>query len=334
MKLKIVYIERKSSYAVSIEKVFRQIEKSISKTNYESEFQQLPYFNQALGILKNFIYFKKKTADIYHITGDVHYIALLLPSKKTVLTIHDLRFLHRKKGFRRFIIKKLFLDLPIRRLKYITAISEATRNEILENTNCPAEKIRLIENPLREDFSTAIDKNFNEKCPNILQIGTAPNKNVVNLIKALKDINCRVIIIGEIDRELMSEIKVNKTNFVQKVNLKDEELKDEYMKADIVAFCSLYEGFGLPIIEAQAMRTAVITSDIAPLNVISGGGAVLVNPNNINEIREGVLKIISDKKYRENLIEKGLENIKNFAPEKIAGLYENLYQEIFTNSII
>ena len=82
MKLKIVYIERKCSEAVSIEKVFRQIEKSISKTNYETEFQQLPYFNQVFGIIKNFIYFKKPKADIYHITGDVHYIALLLPSEK------------------------------------------------------------------------------------------------------------------------------------------------------------------------------------------------------------------------------------------------------------
>lgn len=328
MKLKIAFIERKCSDSVSIEKVFRQVENSLSKTKYETTFYQLPYFNRVSGIIKNFIYFKKQPADIYHITGDIHYIALLLPREKTVLTIHDLGFLHRRKGLRRFILKKLFLDLPVKRLKYITAVSEATKNEILHYTNCPEEKIRVIENPLREQFILAKGKSFDTQCPKILQIGTAPNKNVINLIRALKGINCRLKIIGEINTELMYETKSNKVDVEQRANLTDEEIKDEYTKADIVTFCSIYEGFGLPVIEAQAMRTAVVTSNISPLKEISGGATVLVNPRNIEEIRNGIRKIIDDENFRENLIEKGVENAKRFCPERIAGFYETLYREI------
>lgn len=328
MKSKVIYIERKKSEAVSLEKVFRQIAKSLSKTKFETSFQQLPYYNRVTGIIKNFICFQKPTADIYHITGDIHYIALLLPSEKTVLTIHDLGFLHRRKGLRRFILKKLFLDLPVKRLKYITAISEATRREIIKNTNCAAEKIRLIENPLREYFAAAADKEFDNTCPTILQIGTTANKNVINLVKALKDIKCRLKIIGRIETELMDELKRRKINFEQKFNLTDAEIKNEYAAADIVAFCSLYEGFGLPVIEAQAMRTAVITSNISPLREVAGGAATLVNPSNVSEIREGILRLINDKIYRENLVEKGVENAKRFEPQAIAGLYENLYREI------
>lgn len=329
MKLKIVFIERKLSDSISIEKVFRQIEKSLSKNEFEKTFQQLPFYNRISGIIKNFIYFKKQSADIYHITGDVHYIALLLPREKTVLTIHDLGFLHRRKGIRRYILKKLFLDLPVKHLKYITAISEATKEEILNYTNCAKEKIRVIENPLREQFMSEEENVFNELCPNILQIGTAPNKNVVNLIKALKGIKCQLTIIGQINVELLNELKCNHINFEQKVNLKDEEIKDAYSKADIVSFCSVYEGFGLPVIEAQAMRTAVLTSNISPLKEISGGAAVLVNPESIVEIKNGILKLIGNQTCRENLIKKGIQNTKRFSPQKIADLYKLLYQEIY-----
>jgi glycosyltransferase involved in cell wall biosynthesis len=328
MKSKIVYIERKCSESVSLEKVFRQIAKSISKTKFEIAFEQLPYFNRLSGILKNFIYFQKPTADIYHITGDIHYIALLLPSEKTVLTIHDLRFLHIKKGLRRFVLKKLFLDLPVKRLNYITAISEGTKNEIIKYTNCASEKIRLIKNPLREHFSAAANKEFNSKCPTILQIGTAPNKNVINLVRALNGIKCRLRIIGRIGTELMNELKRHGINFEHNFNLSDAEIREEYVKADIVSFCSTFEGFGLPVIEAQAMRTAVITSNISPLREVSGGGATLVDPSSVSEIREGILRLIKDKTYRENLLEKGIENTKKFEPKVIASLYENLYQEI------
>jgi glycosyltransferase involved in cell wall biosynthesis len=328
MKTKILFIERKFWEFVSIEKVFRQIAQTLSKEKFETSFQQLTFGNNLAGVLKNLLFFRKQKADIYHVTGHVHYISLILPKKNTVLTIHDLGFLHTREGLRRSAIKKLFLDLPVKRLKYITAISEATKREIINYTNCREEKIRIIENPLQQTFFSSEKKTFNQKCPTILQIGTSPNKNLGNLIKALNGVDCRLMIIGKLENALIEDLKNNQINFENKFDLNDSEIKNEYQNADIVAFCSTFEGFGLPIIEAQAMRTPVITSNISPLREVSGGAAFLAEPNNFLDIRQGILKIINDEKYREEIIEQGIRNIERFAPQKISDMYEALYEEI------
>jgi len=328
MKPKIVFVERKFWESVSLEKVFAQIDKGIPKDKFETSFIQLPYHNNLLGIVKNFIFFKKPEADIYHITGHIHYIALILPKKKTVLTIADLTILRTRKGLRRFIIKKLFFDLPVKKIKYITAISEATKKEIVQFTNCEEQKIRVIEVPLQDILYLKSEKTFYTRCPTILQIGTAPHKNITNLVKALKGVNCRLRIIGKLDVELLNELKMNEIDYTNDFDLSDGGIKEEYQKADIVAFCSIYEGFGLPIIEAQAMRTPVVTSSISPMKEVAGGGAVLVNPEDILSIRDGILRIINDESLRNKLIAKGLKNIKRFETARVAAQYENLYSEI------
>src|SRR5207237_2648985 len=89
MKTKILFIERKFDEFVSIEKVFRLIAEYLSKEKYDFDFQKLIYGNQLSGVIKNLMLFRKGKADIYHVTGHTHYIALILPTNKTVLTIHD-----------------------------------------------------------------------------------------------------------------------------------------------------------------------------------------------------------------------------------------------------
>jgi glycosyltransferase involved in cell wall biosynthesis len=333
MKTRILFIERKFWEFVSIEKVFRQIAQSLSKEKYETGFQQLTFGNQLAGVVKNLLYFRRKDADIYHITGHVHYIALILPAEKTVLTVHDLGFLHTRKGLRRYVLKKLLLDLPVKKLKYITAVSAATKKEIIDYTNCNAEKVRIIENPLQENLFSDVKKNFNRECPTILQIGTSPNKNLSNLIKALKGLKCRLKIIGKLDDALIQELENNQIEFENRFGLSDEEIKFEYQNADLLTFCSTFEGFGLPIIEAQAMRTPVVTSNISPLKEVAGGGAALVDPLSYTSIRDGILKIIDDDKYRENLEGQGMKNLERFNAQKIAKQYEDLYQEILEANI-
>lgn len=332
MKPKIVYVERKFWESVSLEKVFGQIEKNISKKKFETSFVQLPYLSTLTGIFKNLLFFKKPEADVYHITGQIHFIGLILPADKTVLTIPDLTILQNRRGLRRFIIKQLFFDLPVKKLKYITAISEATKNELVKQTGCQAKKIRVIEVPLPENLSLPTNKIFNTEYPTILQIGTSAYKNVVNLVKALKEIKCHLRIIGRINEELANELKLNKTDFSNVSNLSDDEIKNEYQKADLVSFCSVSEGFGLPIIEAQAMRTPVITSNLSPMKEVANGSAVLAEPSDVSSIRAGILQIINDSSLRKSLIDKGLENIKRFDPISAARSYEKIYQEILGNN--
>jgi glycosyltransferase involved in cell wall biosynthesis len=332
MKAKILFIERKfwkkNFLAFSIEQIYQQIAKTLPYEKFETSFVKVPYGNSFFDILKNFLFFKPTQADIYHITGHVHYLALRLPKQRTVLTIHDLEFLKIRTGLRRFIIKKLFLDLPIRRLKYVTTVSEITKQEILAITNFADEKITIIENPLQEQYLTSRKKAFNKDCPTILQVGIAHNKNIVNLIKSLAGINCCLRIIGNLPEDLLAELNASGIKYENAFGLDEAAMKEEYENADIVTYCSTNEGFGLPIIEGQAMQTSVITSNISPMKEVSGGAAVLVDPNKVTSIREGILKIIEDDAVREKLIENGIENIKRFEPKTIGKLYENYYLEI------
>ncbi len=331
MKTKVVFIERRPSKSVSIEKVFSQIAKSLNKEKFVSLFQQLRFENDLKGTVKNLLFFRKTDADIYHITGHIHYIALVLPKDRTVLTVHDVGILYIRRGLRRYILKKILFDLPIKKLKYITAVSSATKNEIIKYTGCLPEKIRVIENPLREHFFITEKKEFNRTCPMILQIGTTYNKNLKNLIKALKGISCRLRIIGELSIEINELLEINEINFDNKYDLDDSAIRNEYKEADIVTFCSTFEGFGLPIIEAQAMLTPVVTSNLSPLKEVAGNFAALADPYDYLSIRHEIMRVIDDESYRKKLVAEGLENVKRFAVEQITVLYENLYQEMMTD---
>jgi glycosyltransferase involved in cell wall biosynthesis len=324
--MKVLFIERRPTTTVSLEKVFREIASQLVEQGIDVEFQQVAFDNNLLGILKNILTFKPKDADIYHVTGHIHYISLVLKSIKTVLTIHDLRILHDRKGIRKWFIKKLFFDMPSKHLKFITTISDATKFELMKETSCIEAKIRVIDNPAFTISNNHKFKEFDEKRPTILQIGTAQHKNIPNLINAIKGLDCKLRIVGEIDANLSKLLRG--LNFENVISLNDTEIQNEYSNADIVAFCSTYEGFGLPIIEAQAFSKPLITSNISPMKDVAGADACLVNPNDSNSIRKAINKIISDKVYREHIVLNGLENIKRFDSKKIATQYLDLYREI------
>ena len=107
-----------------------------------------------------------------------------------------------------------------------------------------------------------------------------------------------------------------------------KEVINWYVDGDILCFASTYEGFGLPIIEAQLLGIPVVTSNVGAMREVAGNSACLVDPSNEVDIRYGVVKVISDEQYRKDLIEKGLKNIQRFEPTKIAQMYEDVYREV------
>lgn len=327
MKHKIVYVERKAGEFVSLEKAFREIAGGLSE-DFETEFQQAPYGTRLKDTIRNLLFFRKRPADIYHITGHINYIALLFSPKNTVLSIMDIRFVHTPPSLRRYILKKLYLDLPVRRLRYVTAISNQIRDEIIEHTGCDPSKIRALDLPLLEHFEEPSGRGFNASKPVILQVGTMENKNIPKLAKALAGISCQLRIIGKMSSGQIRVVEENELDYVNLLNLSDVDMRSEYERADIIAFCSTYEGFGLPIIEGQAMRKPVITSDLSPMKETAGSGACLVDPFHHESIRAGVLKIIEDEKYREEIVDQGTENARRFEPTAVAKQYESLYHEI------
>ena len=186
----------------------------------------------------------------------------------------------------------------------------------------------MLDLPLTIVRETEQSKEFEVEMPTILQIGTMQNKNVVNLAKALRGLRVKLRIIGRLDADQTASLEENEITYDNAFDLTDAEMREEYRKTDIVVFCSTYEGFGLPIIEAQSMQKPVVTSNLSPMTETSGGAAALVDPFDTESIRAGIQMVISDAEYRESLIQAGLQNIERFGPKTVAARYENLYGEI------
>jgi glycosyltransferase involved in cell wall biosynthesis len=332
MDLSVVFVERRDPESPSIERVFRTVGNILSGWGIQVQFKKLSYGNSIKSLISNIFAPRPPQADVYHVTGHIHYYALLLPLKKTVLTIHDLQVLKVRKGFRRYLVKKVFYDLPVRKLHYITAISEQTKSELIELTACPPEKIIVIENPLTIAFDRH-ERPFYRNRPTILHIGTAGHKNLLNLIRAVNNITCRLTIIGVLDSSIRQILDQNNVSFENRYNLSENEMRNEYKNSDIVSFCTIAEGFGLPIIEAQAMCVPLITSNLSPMKEVAGEGAVLVDPLDPRSIGDGITKLINDDNVRREVVKKGVKNVKRFSPERIAGQYRDLYKTIIEHNI-
>ena len=321
-----IFYRKKSNDRYSIEKVYNTLLPYFKK-NTTSVFE-MPFKSQGLfKRLFNIIFATFNQSTVNHITGDIHYVNFFISRKKTLLTIHDIYPILRTTGIRRSVLKLFWFDIPIKKSHTIITVSHFSKKEITRCFNVNPNKTHVIYNCISPCFSYQ-KHTFNKTAPTILHIGTKPNKNLPRLIEALKGISCQLIIIGKPTPTLTEQLNKNAINFTFKTSLNNAEVMAAYKNCDILSFTSTYEGFGLPIIEAQAMGRVVVTSNIASMPEVAGNGALLVNPYEIESIKNGILQVITDSTLRENLIQKGLENIKRFDPNKIAKQYNDLYQQV------
>lgn len=224
-------------------------------------------------------------------------------------------------------MKWLFLDWPVKRVKYITAVSEKTKAEILQYSNFPPEKIIVIPNPVQSGI-TYQPKQFNTENPTILFIGTKQNKNLNRAIEALNGLKVHLRIIGKLNERHFINLSTNNIDYSNAICLSNQDLANEYVKCDMVLFPSLYEGFGLPIIESFKAGRPVIASNLAPINIISEDAAFLVNPSDISSIRDAVLQVISNDSQRDEKVAKGLEIAKKYSVDTIRKMYEQLWRSV------
>lgn len=324
--MRITYFHRNIKAGFSINKVTQTV---VSKIQDKEEFFVPESRASLISVLKNllFVFRHRSKKGINHVTGDIHYCILALWGCKSVLTIHDTVSLDFAKTSRikRAIIRFLWFYLPLKMATKVVCISETTRCAVKQIVNRDdilviynAVDPKIVPHKMRVDIDNA----------NILIIGTNKNKNLLRMMTAMVGCNLNITIVGHIDETLEKYIKELKIHYTNVYDLTDSEIVDLYINCDIVLFCSLYEGFGMPIIEANAVGRPVITSNIPVLNEIGSNAVYYVDPYDIKSIRSGIGKVVSDRSLRDELIANGFINIKRFDQRHIVKQWNDLYESI------
>ena len=326
-KLKVVQISRRSSF-YSLEIIFSTVRdfipNSIDVRVFTPRYESKGIFKRLVIIIESFF----NQGDVNHIIRDIHFSNFLLKKEKTILTVHDAVSIVHSNGLKRMLLIFFWYTLPVKKAEHITVNSEKTKNELLSLVDYPEERITVIPPCISVEFKYVEQKFFNSKIPTILHVGTTPNKNLVRISQALKGISCVLDVIGELSIEQLQALEENCIEYKNSSNISDNEMVQKYIDADIVSFVSTYEGFGMPILEAQAVGRVVLTSKISPMIETAGGGACLVNPLSVGAIEEGFKKLIRDDSYRSEIIKKGLINSQKYNPKKIANEYLKLYKSL------
>jgi glycosyltransferase involved in cell wall biosynthesis len=329
-KIEVVFFQRKPriGFNFSLEYIFEDIRKRLAD-EIDAKICISKYYND--GYLSKFINIVSASIrqgdGVNHITGETHFLNLFMNKNRVILTIMDCGMITRKTGLAQKIVKWLYLSAPIKKAKIITSVSERTKQEIISYTGINPADIRVIPvmiNPIYQPMP----KLFNKEKPVVLQIGTGYNKNLLRLIEALKGITCHLTIVGKLSGEHLLSLEKNQIEFSNEYNISNERLLEKYDECDILAFVSTFEGFGMPIIEANAVERVVITSNISSMPEVALNSACLVNPYSVNAIRSGIIRLINDDAFRETLINNGKINKLRFEGDKIANMYLDLYKEI------
>lgn len=216
------------------------------------------------------------------------------------------------------------VDVHKRRLKLVEqecdcviAVSESTKRDLLEISNIPEEKVTVIyEGPIGDfklqpkDKIKGFKQKYNLPDKFVLAIGgIGERRNLKRIKEASKDYN--LIISGQ----TLPWLEI-------------DELELLYNSAQALLYCSLYEGFGIPILDAFSSGLPVITSDISSMPEVGGKAALYVDPCSVDDIRKKLKLIMNDKNLREELIKKGLSQVKKFSWEKAANETIEIYRSL------
>jgi glycosyltransferase involved in cell wall biosynthesis len=292
---------------------------------------------------------QKDQIDLYHGLSNELPFGSKWRAIKKVVTIHDLIFL-------RFPEQYKFLDRMIYdfKSKYackhadkVIAISEQTKKDIVEFYGINPDKIEVIYQSCQAIFKKKADDHFLEQTKTkfqlpdtfLLYVGSInERKNLLTLLKSLCELpNEKLVVVGR-----GKTYKEKCLNFIQENHLSDrvflldvsenEDLAAIYQLADIMIYPSLFEGFGIPILEALYSKTPVITSQGSCFAEAGGPHTIYVNPTESKELKEAVLKIKKSPKLRQEMVEQGYAHAQKFSESYIAKTISSLYKRTLNDS--
>ncbi|MBX4205509.1 MAG: glycosyltransferase family 4 protein [Candidatus Doudnabacteria bacterium] len=254
--------------------------------------------------------------------------------KNSVITVHDIAYEFFPEAFPKFMLfyLKLTTRFGVRAAKKIIAVSESTKNDIVKQYHIDPKKITVVHlgvgegyKPLPYEQVQPVLDNFGLSFKKyILFIGTMqPRKNLVRLMEAYISLRQKhhleekLVICGRrgwLWEPILKKIKeVNLSDAIKFLDYVDDaDLPALYNGASLLTLPALYEGFGLPPLEAMACGTPVVVSNISSLPEVVGDAGVLVDPNSVNSIAEGLLRVLIDKNLQNEMSKKGIEQAKKF----------------------
>ncbi len=285
------------------------------------------------------------------------------PFKKrvpTILTIHDVipfTFREAMGLFRNLFIYKPAIKIACRLNDVITTVSHFSKKDISQKVKVNEDKIKVIYNGIRTPYKpdnnmkNSLIKRFKLQNGFILNVGGIhERKNIVRLIHAfaklikIDDYPGKLVITGKVSgapyQEKMKTLcdqAINEEKIHEKVVftgfITDEELDTLFSLADLFVYPSLYEGFGIPVLEAMNTGTPVITSRTTALKEVADDAALLIDPEDINDIYSAMKKILNTPDLRKELIKKGKIRAKEFSWDKTAKEYLKLYKELSNKGV-
>ena len=258
-------------------------------------------------------------------------------SKKLVLTIHDVAFLTYPDSFSKFfrLYYKFLIPFGIKRADSIITVSNYSK-ELIEKYYPQAKgKVNAIHLGVDSSFRVLGD----EKKEQILYVGSLnERKNFIGVIEAFERLStkCKLVLVGnygdnfELDKKSQDVLARAKQhpNIEFKSNVSDDELIELYNSSKLFVYPSFYEGFGLPVLEAMACGTPVVTSDVSSLPEVGGDAVVYCNPNDINDIKDKIKMVLDDEKLQEELRQKGLQRAKEFSWEQSASKHIKVFESL------
>ncbi|MGZ5273292.1 MAG: glycosyltransferase family 4 protein [Kaistella sp.] len=283
-------------------------------------------------------------ADIFHgLSGELPLKWNGKPIKK-IVTIHDLIFLRFPKYYSFFDRKIHFWKFKnaADQADLIIAISEQTKRDIIQYLKVSESKIRVIYQGCHQSFKeeksleflNSVKEKFKLPAKFILNVGTIEDrKNLLNIVKAINGTEIPLVVVGKktkyfdkVQKFLTKNKMQDQVLFLENVSM--EELAAIYKLADVFVYPSVFEGFGIPVIEALFSGTAVITSNTSSLPEAGGPDSLYVNPLLVEDLKSKILFLWNNEAERIRRAEKGLEYVQKFSDENIANNMMKVYHEL------